>query len=187
MAQNGINKCVIIGGSAGALQVILKCLPELDTDHPIIVVLHRKEQPDATLEQLFAAHTSKKVKEVEDKDSMYPAHIYIAPPNYHLLIEQNNTLSLDTSEKINYSRPSIDATFQTGADAFGKNVLGILLSGANEDGVNGLKWIKSKGGQVAIQDPLSAQVSTMPLAAIKAVAADFLFSDTQLAKLINSF
>lgn len=187
MAKNNVEKCLVIGGSAGALKVILDALHAIKTTVPIIIVLHRKENHDGTLEALFAARTSLKVKEAEDKDILMPGSIFIAPASYHLLVERDATLSLDASEKINYSRPSIDATFQTAGEAFGNNLLAILLSGANSDGTDGLQTIKAYGGLVAVQDPLAAQVSIMPIAAIGAVAVDYIFANEELAAIINQF
>lgn len=138
MAQDKITryKIIAIGGSAGSLEVVLKIVEALPavTSSVFIIVLHRKNGPDSILADLFSSKTTLPVKEVEDKEPISPGAIYIAPPDYHLLIEDEENFALDSSEKVQYSRPSIDVSFQSVADCFGAAVLGILLSGANADG-----------------------------------------------------
>jgi two-component system chemotaxis response regulator CheB len=167
-------KVVIIGGSAGSLQVLMKILPELTTIHSyaLIIVLHRKSSDDSTLEELIALKTKVKVKEVEDKVAVLPGFIYVAPSDYHLLFEKSNVLSLDISEKINYSRPSIDVSFQSAAEVYQSNLTGIILSGANVDGTIGLMAIKDYGGRTIVQDPLTAEVPFMPNHAIENAEPD---------------
>jgi len=192
MEENSIERtkrCVVIGGSAGSLKVILNMLPDIAASLPvpIIIVLHRKETLSSSLEELIATRTSLHVKEAEDKEPIKPSTIYLAPPNYPLLIEKDATLSLDASEKINFSRPSIDATFQTAADAFKEYLLGILLSGANSDGTEGLACILHHKGKAAVQDPQTAQVPFMPSHAIKNIRESLIVKDTEIATLINTF
>jgi two-component system chemotaxis response regulator CheB len=126
MAQGQIASCrlLIIGGSAGSLEVLLQVLPRLRTDlpFPVVIVMHRRSGPESTLEDLLATRTGLKVREAGDKMRLQPGFIYIAPGDYHLLIERNGSLSLDVSEKLHYCRPAIDATFDTGAEAFGAGV-----------------------------------------------------------------
>lgn len=161
-------KVVIIGGSAGSLSVLLQILPQIPklNDFAIVIVVHRKSTDDQTLEDLLKLKSKIKVKSVEDKVPLIPGFVYIAPSNYHLLFEKNQTLSLDTSEKINYSRPSIDVSFESAAEAYGNAVIAILLSGSNSDGTNGLKTIKNFGGIIAVQNPISAEMPFMPNNAI---------------------
>ncbi|NCD71101.1 chemotaxis protein CheB [Mucilaginibacter agri] len=190
MAQNSLNdvqKIVVIGGSAGSLHVILHVLNHLkaDLNIPVVIVLHRKNDSDSSLSQLMALRTDLPVKEVDDKEALIPGHVYLAPADYHLLIETNKIFSLDDSEKINFSRPSIDVTFQTAAEAYGAGVTGILLSGANADGVEGLEAIHSVKGIVAVQDPSTAQVPYMPQAAINHMQIDKLLNVDQISELIN--
>lgn len=183
------NNCniIAIGGSAGSLDVILKVLPNLKQKikFAIVIVLHRKKTSDTTLLDLLTSKTHLPVREVEDKDVVTAGTIFIAPPDYHLLAESNNTFSLDYSEKINYSRPSIDPTFETVADVYKKNALAILLSGANADGVNGLKAIKNKGGVVIVQNPDTAEVSYMPEQAILNVDVNYVLTVEQIIEFIN--
>ncbi|TKC58017.1 chemotaxis protein CheB [Pedobacter hiemivivus] len=180
-------KAFIIGGSAGSLEVLLKVLPNVRTDipFPIIIVVHRKHGVDSLLPALLSTRTELKVKEVDEKEEIMAGTVYIAPSDYHLLIEQNETFSLDYSEKINYSRPAIDATFQTAAEAYKTKLACLLLSGSNSDGVNGLKYVKSWGGTTLIQDPDSAQVAYMPAQAQLNVAIDQVLTIEDMAAFIN--
>ncbi len=161
-------KIVAIGGSAGSLDVIFKIVEALpqQINASLIIVIHRKSSPDSILVNLLSTKTSLPVKEVEDKEALLPGRIYIAAPDYHLLIEDEHSFSLDSSEKINYSRPSIDVSFESVAGVFGKAVVGVLLSGASVDGAKGLQNIKSAGGYTIAQDPASADMGYMPQQAI---------------------
>jgi two-component system chemotaxis response regulator CheB len=181
-------KLLVIGGSAGSLEVILQFLPELKAVLPIsiVIVLHRKNSSDTTLTMLLSSRTVWKVKEAEEKEMIEPNTIYIVPPDYHLLIEKDYTISLDDSEKVNYSRPSIDVTFESAADIYGPEAAGLLLSGANADGVQGLKAISRKHGIVAIQDPKAAEISFMPQQALEQVHIDYVLPNENIGAFINS-
>jgi two-component system chemotaxis response regulator CheB len=161
-------KVLIIGGSAGSLEVLIELLPQLNIvpSFAIVLVLHRKSAEDSTLEELISIKAQIPVRDVEDKTPLLPGFIYIAPSDYHLLFETNGELSLDTSEKINYSRPSIDVSFESAAEAYGSASIGILLSGANADGTEGLLAIKKAGGTIVVQIPESAQMPFMPMNAV---------------------
>lgn len=190
MEKNSIGRSVglvVIGGSAGSLDVVLQMLPFLNGGlrFPLIIVLHRKISFDSALTDLFAGKTALIVKEAEEKEELKPGIIYIAPADYHLLVEANHTLSIDYSEKIHYSRPSIDVTFETAADAFGKAAVGILLSGANADGSEGLKVIRSLGGITVVQNPVTAEIPYMPQQALGALAVDYVLDSHQIAGFIN--
>ncbi|MFD2603428.1 chemotaxis protein CheB [Flavobacterium suzhouense] len=162
-------KVLIIGGSAGSLEVLMELLPKLTfvPDFAIVLVLHRKSAEDSTLEELISYKTDIPLMDVEDKTPLRSGFIYIAPSDYHLLFETNDVLSLDTSEKINYSRPSIDVSFESAAEVYGPALVGILLSGANSDGTEGLLAIKRGGGAIVVQMPESAQMPFMPMNAIE--------------------
>ncbi|RZK38281.1 MAG: chemotaxis protein CheB [Pedobacter sp.] len=181
-------KALIIGGSAGSLEVLLKILPELavDLSFPIIIVVHRKHGTDFLLSDLLSSKTTLRVKEVEEKEDIIGGTIYIAPSDYHLLIEKDHTFSLDYSEKVNYSRPSIDVTFQSAAEVFGENLACLLLSGSNADGVNGLKAVKNYDGIALAQDPKTASVEYMPQQAILKVNIDHILAVENMANYINS-
>jgi len=181
-------KLLLIGGSAGSLEVILTMLPTitLHADLAMVIVLHRKGGDDsALLVSLIKTRTAAPVKEAEEKDAIAGGHIYIAPGDYHLLIEKNKTFSLDFSEKIHFSRPSIDVSFQTGAEAFGAATTGVLLSGASKDGTEGLQAINKVGGISVVQTPDSSVVDFMPSNAIKYAAPDKTLNVAELAAYIN--
>jgi len=179
-------KVLIIGGSAGSLDVLLKILPHLKIpSFAIVIVLHRKHTDDTTLEELIAVKTIIPVKEVEDKLALESGNIYIAPSDYHLLFEKNNLLSLDTSEKINYSRPSIDVAFESASDVYGKALVGILLSGANADGTDGLIAIKNAGGTIIVQKPETADMPFMPNNAIEHTSPDYVLDVEEILEFIS--
>lgn len=169
MEENEVGRILVVGGSAGSLDSIMGIISRLteEFDGACIVVLHRMNHPFSKLEKLLARKTKIPVREVEDKDPIEPRHIYIAPPDYHLLLEDKKTFSLDSSEKIHFSRPSIDATFESAAMVFGSSCVGCLLSGANADGAEGLKAIKMAGGVTVVEDPTTAEMNVMPLHAIQ--------------------
>lgn len=181
-------KVVIIGGSAGSLNALMQILPELPdlNGFAIVIVVHRKNTDDQTLEDLMALKASIPVKVVEDKIPLKPGFIYIAPSNYHLLFEKNETLSLDTSEKVNYSRPSIDVSFESAAEVYGESLIGILLSGSNSDGTYGLKTVKASGGTIIVQNPDAADMPFMPNNAIKNTTPDFVLNNNELLRFIVS-
>jgi two-component system chemotaxis response regulator CheB len=162
------NNLIIIGGSAGSLSVINKLLNALPAPFrlPIVIVLHRQKNVSSEMEKILAAYApSKKILEPEDKQPVSDCCIYLAPQNYHLLIEQDRTFSLDYSEAVLFSRPSIDVTFESAAKVFKSEAVAILLSGANNDGTVGLEAIISNGGTAIVQDPSTASYSVMPKAA----------------------
>lgn len=178
---------VTIGGSAGSLEVILSVLRDLTNDRlAIILIIHRKGSLHSGLPDLLNLKSSVHVKEAEEKETIRPGYVYIAPTDYHLLIEPDRTMSLDYSEKVNFSRPSIDVTFECAASVFGRNVVGILLSGGNADGVVGLKAIRKWGGVCVVQDPESALVSFMPQHALNELAVDRMLKSEEIAAFLNS-
>lgn len=191
MAQEGINTktdLLLIGGSAGSLETVLHFLPMLkkDISYAVLIIMHRKTDAESMLAELLQSRTLITVREVEDKDKIVPAVIYIAPANYHVLVEKEGYFSLDVSEKINYSRPSIDVSFETAADVYGPKAVGLLLSGANADGTAGLKSIKEAGGKTLIQKPSSAEVSFMPQQALKEIEPDAVLEPDEIAQYMNN-
>lgn len=180
-------EALIIGGSAGSLDVLLKMLPDIEADltFPVIIVIHRKPGKDSMLTSLLANKTKLPVKELEEKEEIKAATIYITPPDYHLLIENNRTFSLDASEKVNFSRPSIDVTFESAAEVFNENLVCLLLSGSNNDGTYGLQKVKENGGIAIIQDPASAVVPYMPEHAAENVTIDKILGVEDIAAYIN--
>jgi two-component system chemotaxis response regulator CheB len=166
---------IVIGGSAGSLEMLIRIISELTNPSvAVMIVLHRNNKNESTLRDILVTKTDFAGKEAEDKETLSAKTIYIAPADYHLLIEKNSTLSLDASEKVNYSRPSIDVTFQSAAIAYPKSLACILLSGANADGVEALGFAQEQGCYIAVQDPSTASMPYMPQEAIKQVAVDLI-------------
>ena len=165
---------ICIGGSWGGLQAVSRILADVprDLDQAIVVALHR--HPDSmpgALPELLALQIARPVRDVEDKLEIRPRNVYVAPPDYHVLVEQG-TFALSLEERVQFARPSIDVLFETAADAYGDRAIGIILTGANEDGAAGLRRIKERGGVAIIQDPAGAARRAMPDAAIAATVAD---------------
>ncbi|RYY71283.1 MAG: chemotaxis protein CheB [Chitinophagaceae bacterium] len=189
MAQKQVNniKLIIIGGSSGSLEVLMKILPVLRRDFPIpiILVLHRNSTADSALTELMTSKTTLQVKEADEKDVLEPGTIYIAPPDYHLLTEIDGSLSLDFSERVHYCRPSIDVSFMSAAIACKSELIAILLSGANADGAAGIKMIKELGGITVVQDPADASVSYMPDQALLTNAVDRVMKGTEIGDWLN--
>jgi two-component system, chemotaxis family, protein-glutamate methylesterase/glutaminase len=175
-------KIVVIGTSLGglsALKIILQSLPG-DFSVPIAIVQHRHKESNNALQQLLQESISLPIKEVEDKDEILPKHIYLAPADYHLLLEEGH-FALSTDEPVSYARPSIDVLFESAADIYGEQVIGIILTGANHDGVQGLKKIQARGGITIVQEPATAESSIMPEAAISAVAVNWILTLSDIA------
>lgn len=185
--QKPVYRAVVIGGSTGSIDVLLQLLPALQVPLSvgIVIVVHRKNTADSTLAELLALRTKLPVREADEKTELLPGHIYLAPADYHLLLERDGTFSLDDSEKVHYSRPAIDVTFESLADVYGPALVGVLLSGANADGTVGLNTIKRAGGLAVVQDPDTAQVGYMPQQAIDRVPVDAILNVPELAQFIN--
>lgn len=158
----------MIGGSAGAVEAMMDLIPAIpeNLSSPILVVLHQMRDGENLLPEIFSHVTRLQVKEAESGEIPVPGHIYIAPPDYHLAVERDGTLSLSNDELIHFSRPAIDVLFSSAADVFGEELLGILLTGANEDGAKGVKDIVDSRGLTIVQDPKSAKFTEMPQSAI---------------------
>ena len=168
---------VVIGCSMGgmhALQIIFSALPK-EFPLPIAVVQHRYRTSNEGLPAFLRRHTPLKVVDTTDKEWIEAGTVYLAPANYHLLVEregERGELSLSVDEAVAYSRPSIDVLFESAADAYGSTVIGVVLTGANADGARGAKRIKNRGGFVLVQDPTTAESPAMPQAAIDATRVD---------------
>ncbi len=154
---------------------ILSGLP-VEFKLPIIIVLHRLKNVESELPRLIAKYTHLPVKEIDEKEQILPGYVYIAPANYHVLVEEDKTFSLDVSELVHYSRPSLDVSFKSAAQVYKNKLIGVILTGANRDGSEGLGEIKNKGGLTIVQDPAEAEVDTMPKAAIKNTQVDHILT-----------
>jgi two-component system chemotaxis response regulator CheB len=165
-------KLIVIGGSAGSLQVLLTLLPGIPFDFPIpmLVVLHRTNQFESALEDILQSRTSLVIREAEEKENPLAGTVYLAPPDYHVLIEKDGSFSLDNSELVHFSRPSIDVSFKSAADVYGDRLVCILLSGGNADGAEGLAYVKERNGVTVVQDPSDALAPFMPQFALRLAA-----------------
>ena len=162
-----------IGTSLGgfhALKTVLGALPR-DFPLPVGVIQHRSHDDSEAFASLLAVHTELPVIEVDDKEVIKEGHIYICPPNYHLLIDEDH-FALSTDGQVLHARPSIDVFFESAAEAFGNGVIGVLLTGMSRDGTAGLAKIKQNGGVIVVQDPMEAEGRVMPEAAISSLAVD---------------
>lgn len=160
----------VIGASWGGLAAVSQLLAALPAGFsiPLAIVQHRSSQADNLLASLLQDVTALRVVDVEDKEPLEAGSVYIAPANYHMLVE-NGYLSLNTDPQVRFSRPSIDVTFISAADTYRSRTLGVVLTGANDDGARGLAHIVKLGGRGIVQEPATAESPTMPLAARKAV------------------
>jgi len=179
-------KVVVIGASAGGMYTINSLLSNLPEGFslPIVIVQHIAATSDNYLVEFLNKHTKLTVKEVDEKEFIKKGFVYLAPPNYHILIEEDSSLSLSAEEKVNYSRPSIDVLFLSAADAFKEKIIGIILTGANDDGALGLLEIKRNDGITIVQDPYEAETPTMPSAAIKIAEPMHILSVADICKLL---
>ena len=141
---------------------------------PVLIVLHRNGGFESSLEELFSSRTRLPIREVEEKDPLHAGTVYLCPADYHVLLEKDYSFSLDYSERVHFSRPSIDVTFRSAADVFGPGLICLLLSGGNADGAEGMEYAKERGGLAVAQDPATADVPYMPQQAISRMKVDFI-------------
>jgi len=163
-------RAVVVGASAGAVEALSAILPSLPAGYPlpVIVVVHLPPDKDSAMAKLLQMKCRVDVREVEDKEPLEAGTVYIAPPDYHVLVEHDERLSLSSEEPVFYSRPSIDVLFESAADVYGPGLLAIVLTGANSDGAHGLRAICAAGGTALVQHPEQAYATAMPQAALDA-------------------
>jgi two-component system, chemotaxis family, protein-glutamate methylesterase/glutaminase len=180
-------KAVVIGASAGGIKAVKDLLRKLNPDFklPVIVVVHISPHSENYWVKILNKECKMAVKEADEKERILKGTVYIAPPGYHLLIEKNQTFTLTSDERVNYSRPSIDVLFETAADAYGEHLIGIVLTGANADGAEGLRKIKDAGGLAIVQEPDTAEVDVMPLAAINAANPKYILPLSLISAVLN--
>jgi two-component system chemotaxis response regulator CheB len=179
---------IVIGASAGgvdALSVLLPALPG-DLRAPVFIVVHLPRERPSLLAQIFAPKCALQVREAEDKMRVEPGTVYFAPPDYHLLVDKGPQLALSIDELVHYSRPSIDVLFESAVDLYAKRLMGIILTGANQDGTAGLAAIHGGGGVTIVQEPESAEVPHMVRAALKRTPADFVLPLNEIAALLRT-
>lgn len=179
-------EAVVLGSSAGGIETLTEILSALPGDLPqaVLVVQHVPPDMDPSLAGYLGRHCRLPVDEAQDKENIEPGRVYIAPPNYHLLVERPGWLALSVDPKVNHSRPSIDVLFESAARAYGPRLAGVILTGANNDGAAGLAAVKRAGGFCAVQDPGDAQYMDMPLAALAACVPDAVLPASGLAELL---
>lgn len=166
---------VVIGVSFGGLQALQAILPLLPADFPVPIMVVQHHNPQAG--DFLALHLNKQcnlcVKVAEEKEKATAGNVYLAPANYHLLVEDDHTLSLSCDEKVNFARPSVDVLFESAADVYGSKLIGVILTGANSDGSEGLRCIQESGGVTVVQDPETAEAPNMPEAALANAKVDY--------------
>jgi two-component system chemotaxis response regulator CheB len=181
-----IPEAVVIGGSAGAFDILRRIVHELPPSLPcpVIIVVHLPPHSSG-LAQVFGIETALPVKQAEDKEPIEAGTIYIAPPGYHLLIESHRTFALSADPPVHFSRPAIDVLFEAARDVYGSNLIGVLLSGASEDGAAGLHEVHLAGGITIVQVPESADSSIMPAAALALFEPTHLWSPEEIVSGLN--
>ncbi|MBI1215835.1 MAG: chemotaxis protein CheB [Alphaproteobacteria bacterium] len=180
-------EAVVIGASAGGMRALQTVLSGLRSEFPlsVAIVQHVSPSADSYLAEYLDGKCALTVKEAEDKEAMAPGTAYVAPPGYHLLVEKDRSLSLSVDARVNFSCPSIDVLFESAAEAFGRGLIGIVLTGANADGSAGLKSIRARGGLAIVQDPATAEAAFMPRAALETAGADHVAALEEIPALLE--
>jgi len=175
-------KAVIIGGSAGSFQVITRILNSIPKDFPlpVLLCLHRLKHIRSGFVEALSLKSNIPIEEPFDKETLKPGKAYLAPANYHMYVELVNRIALSTEETVNHSRPSIDLSFVTAANAYRDKLIAIILSGANKDGALGLKKVYDNGGIAIVQDPNECEVKTMTQSALQLTKVNFVYSTEQI-------
>jgi len=180
-------EAIVIGASAGGVEALGLILPSLPAKFrpAVLIVLHLPRERPSLLVDIYEKRCALPVREADDKEPIEPGTIYFAPPDYHMLVERNRQIALSTEEPVHFSRPSVDVLFESAADAFGSRLLGVILTGANEDGAAGLHAIHRAGGVTVVQQPDSAKVPLMVVSALQRNPADFVLSLPEIAELLK--
>ena len=181
-------EAIVIGASAGGVEALLTIFGALPDGFglPILAVLHLPDERRSQLAEVFGRRLSMPVVEARDKEVIMPGTLYFAGPRYHLSVEQDRSLSLSQEERVHHSRPAIDYLFASAADAYGKGLLAVLLTGANQDGAQGLAQVKAQGGTTVVQDPAEARVAVMPRAALALHTPDHILTLGRIGSLLAS-
>lgn len=180
-------RAIAIGASAGGVQALSEVLPALraNAQMPVFVVLHVPRGRPSLLVEVFSRKCALAVREAEDKEPISPGTVYFAPPDYHLLVDEGPQLALSADDLVHHSRPSIDVLFESAAQVYREHLLGIILSGANEDGAAGLAAVHDAGGLTIVQEPETAQSSVMLLSALERRPHNLVLSLEQIAELLG--
>lgn len=192
LLKNKKFEAVVIGGSAGSFTIITQILAEMPQPFalPIFMCLHRLKDKREGFKEALEIKSKIKIEEPDDKTLIHHNIAYLAPANYHMLIENKKLISLSTTDLVQFSRPSIDVLFESAADVYKDKLLAILLSGANKDGAEGMRMIKERGGFTVIQDLSTCSMITMPEAALRLTAIDIQLKPveiTEFLKILNHF
>lgn len=182
-------EAVVIGVSAGGMKALGALLPKLAQEPPyaVIIVQHVREGSDNFLVDYLDRISPIRVMEAEEKEFIRPGNAYVAPPGYHLLVEEDRTFSLSSDPPVNFARPSIDVLFESAADVFEDRLIGVILTGANSDGAKGLARIEAGGGTAVVQDPATAESPVMPLAAIRETKMNRILTIEQIGTFLCEF
>ncbi len=183
------HKAIVVGASAGGIEtlgILFSMLP-VDLQVPVAIVQHIHPTENDSLAAIFQHRSALVIKEAEDKEEIQTGTVYFAPAGYHLLVEMTGRFALSVDEKVNYARPSIDVLFESAAHAWGSQLLAIILTGANNDGAEGIRIIKKYGGTTIAQDPATAPYAAMPQAAINSKAIDKVLSVKEIGEFIISY
>lgn len=187
-AKPPIYEAIVIGASAGglkALKTIIGLLPD-GFCVPILVVQHLSPRSDSFMAHYFNQISALQIKEADPFEPIRPSHIYIAPPNYHMLVEKDKSISLNVDQKVSYARPSIDVLFESAARVYQNRLIGVILTGANEDGAKGIRVIKEMEGLTIAQSPETAESPVMPQAAINTQCIDMVLNLEEIAFILQS-
>ncbi len=178
---------VVVGASAGGVEALGEILPTLPAGFrpAVLIVLHLPRERPSLLVEIYENRCALPVREAEDKEPIEPGTVYFAPPDYHMLVERSRQIALSTDEPVYYSRPSIDVLFESAADVYADRLLGIILTGANEDGAAGLLAVHRAGGVTVVQEPDSAKVPLMVVSALQRNPADFVLPLPGIADLLK--
>lgn len=177
---------VAIGASAGGVEALCTLLPALSarTRAVLFVVIHLPRERPSLLASIFQARCALPVREAQDKEPVEPGTVYVAPPDYHLLLDEGPRIALSTDEPVNYSRPAIDVLFESAADLYRDRLLAVVLTGGNHDGAAGLAAVQRHGGVAVVQEPGSAQVALMPAAALQRNPTSHVLSIVEIGRLL---
>ena len=180
-------EAVVVGASTGGLRALRTVASALPANFaaPVIAVLHISPSSDGYYVSYFQDSCRVRVKEADEKEQAVSGWLYLAPPDYHLLIEDDGTFSLSIGERVSFARPSIDVLFESAADAYCPGLIGVVLTGANSDGSSGLKKIKKYGGLAVVQDPGDAEEGFMPQAAISSTEVDYVLGLSEMGPLLK--
>ena len=180
-------EAIVIGASAGGVEALGLILPALPAKFgpSLLIVLHLPRERPSLLVQIYEKRCALPIREADDKEPIEPGTVYFAPPDYHMLVERNRQIALSTDEPVHFSRPSVDVLFESAADAYADRLLGVILTGANEDGAAGLHAVHRAGGVTVVQQPDSAKVPLMVVSALQRNPADFVLSLPEIAQLLK--